>query len=117
VIAARYYRAFDPTNSPLSALAIRLAGVVDAVERHERAEAWPLLFAEQDLVDGVEPGQRYAGLFRCGALGGDVLIARHGAADIVEHGLDIFRRGIGRQLGQASARACRAWRSVSSAKR
>ena len=79
------------------------AGLLDAVERHERAEARTPFLAEQDLIDGVEPGERNAGALRRGALGLQVLVAGNGAADVVKQRLYLIAGGAGGQRRQRLA--------------
>src|SRR5258707_15627111 len=66
-------------------------GVVDAIDRHERAEARALLLAEQHLVEHVEPVERDAGLAVLGLL---LLVEeRLAPADLVDHVLDFLGGG------------------------
>ena len=60
------------------------AGVGETVERREGAEAGTPLFAEQHLVERVEPLGRNARPLRSGGLGLEVLVARDWARHVVE---------------------------------
>src|SRR6202034_2392038 len=83
-------------------------GVLDAVGGDERAEARTLLLAEQHLIEHVEPVERNAGLAVLALL---LLVEEWLApADLIDHLLDRFRRGIGRELRQpiAQVEQCRA---------
>src|SRR5262245_12179764 len=63
-------------------------GVLQAVDRDERAEARAFLLAEQHLVQHVEPVERDARLAVLGLL--FLIEERRTAANVVEHVLDLF---------------------------
>ena len=71
-------------------------GVLQAVERDERAEARAFLLAEQHLVQEIEPVERHA---RAAVLALFLRIEeRLAAADLVDDVLDVLRRRFRRQL-------------------
>src|SRR6266567_3970470 len=78
-------------------------GVVEPVDRHERAEAGALLLAEQHLVEQIEPFERHA---RLAVLGLDLAGAveeRLAPPDLVDDLLDPLRAGVGGELRERVA--------------
>src|SRR5262245_32764840 len=77
--------------------------VLEAIHRHERAEARSFFLPEQDLVEHVEPVERDAGLavLRLDLAG---LVEEWLApADLVDHLLDLLRTRIVGELGERVA--------------
>src|SRR5262245_30199814 len=72
-------------------------GVLNAVDRHERAEARALLLAQQHLVAHVDPVDLAAGLAVLGLDLAGLVEERLAPADVVDHLLDLLRRGVRRQ--------------------
>lgn len=58
-------------------------GFVNPKKGNKRAEPGSALLAKQDLIKGIEPGERYAGPFGRGALSGHVLVSRDLTGDII----------------------------------
>src|SRR5215813_2101619 len=72
--------------------------VLKPVHRHERAEAWTLLLAEQHLIEHVEPIERNAGLAVLALDLSGLVEKRLAPADFVDHLLDLLGGRVGRQL-------------------
>ena len=84
------------------------AGVGNAIDGRERAEARSLILAEQHLIDRFPPFAGDAGAFWRGVLGGQVLVARNRARDIQRKLLDGLRAGAFRHIcqGRLKPRKC-----------
>src|SRR5262245_33885729 len=71
-------------------------GILQAIDRDERAEPRSFLLAEQYLIKQIEPIQRDAGLAILRLL--FLVQKRLTAPDLVDHGLDVLGTGFRRQL-------------------
>src|SRR5437660_12382147 len=78
-------------------------GVLEAVDRRERAEARALLLAEQHLIEHVEPFERHARLAVPALDLAGAIEERLAPADLIHHLLNLLRRRVRRQLREAVA--------------